>query len=78
MIDISIPDELLAEVDRVSKRLGMSRGQLFAAAIHEYLARHDSDSITDALDRVYAEPCEHVDPAVTAAAYHLLERVEWN
>jgi predicted transcriptional regulator len=36
---ISIPDELFREVERCSRRLGVSRSRLFADAVREYLAR---------------------------------------
>ena len=74
---ISIPEDLYAEADRLARRQKKSRSQLYTDAVREYLARHDTETITDALDRVCDLIDEPVDPAVSAAAIHLLKRVEW-
>ena len=74
---ISIPDDLYAEAEQLTRRLNKSRSQLYAEAVREYLARHDPDAITQALNQV----CKRLDPqedaAVSAAARRLLQRVEW-
>jgi predicted transcriptional regulator len=74
---ISVPDELFAEADRLARRLKRSRSRVYADAIREYVARHDSDSVTTALDRLYAGPDNGLDPALSAAAVSLLQRVDW-
>ena len=74
---ISVPDELFAEADRLARRLNRSRSRVYADAIREYVARHDSESVTAGLNRVYAELDGRVDPAVSAAAERLLQRVDW-
>jgi metal-responsive CopG/Arc/MetJ family transcriptional regulator len=74
---VSIPDELFAEADRLARRLRRSRSRLYADAVREYLARHDPEGITEALDRVYAADDVGVDPAVAPAGRRALERVEW-
>jgi metal-responsive CopG/Arc/MetJ family transcriptional regulator len=76
---ISLPDELFAEVERLARRFGRRRSELYAAALREYVARHAPDEVTDALDRVVAEigasPTE--DRFVDAAARRVLETTEW-
>ena len=74
---ISIPDDVFAEAEQLTRRLNKSRSQLYTEAIREYLARHDPDAVTEALNRVCELVDPHDDPAVTAAGRHLLERVEW-
>lgn len=74
---ISIPDDVYAEAERLTQRLGKSRSQLYTEAVREYLARHDPDAITDAIDRVSSAVDSRPDPFVSAAAHRLLERVEW-
>lgn len=74
---ISIPDKLYAEAERLSRRSKKSRSQLYAEAVAEYLARHDPEAVTEAMNKV----CEAVDtrpePVVSAAARRILKRVEW-
>jgi hypothetical protein len=45
--------------------------------VREYVARHDPDAVTDALNRVCDAVEPGIDPAVAAAGTRLLERVEW-
>ena len=74
---ISVPDDVFAEAERLTRRLGKSRSQLYTEAIREYLARHDPDAVTQALDQLYEQMDSRLDPAVGAAAVQLLQRVEW-
>ncbi len=67
----------MAEARRLAQRLGKSRSRLYQEAVAEYLARHDPDAITAALDRVARELGTGVDPFSSAAARQLLERAEW-
>jgi len=50
---ISIPDSVFEAADRLAHRLGMSRSELYRAAIGEYLARHAEDRVTEKLNEVY-------------------------
>ena len=74
---VSIPNDVYAEADRVARRQGKSRSQLYTEAVREYLARHEAETITYTLNRVCDLIDEPVDPAVSAAAIHLLKRVDW-
>lgn len=75
---ISIPADLHSEVDRLARRLNRSRSRLYADAVREYVARHDPDAVTDALNRV-CDLADHpgIDSVVAAASARVLERVEW-
>jgi metal-responsive CopG/Arc/MetJ family transcriptional regulator len=72
---ISLPDELFAETEALARRLGTSRSRLYAAALREYVARHQPDEVTAALDRVYADAAP--DPVLAAAAANALLASEW-
>jgi metal-responsive CopG/Arc/MetJ family transcriptional regulator len=74
---ISIPDRLFADADRLARRLKKSRSTLFSEAVSEYLARHDSEAITEAMHVVCAELDSRPDPGLAAAARRVLERNEW-
>jgi hypothetical protein len=75
---ISIPDDIFAEAERLARRQRKSRSQLYSEAIEEYVARHDPDAITDAMDRLCEELGSEPDPAVSALARRALERSEWD
>jgi predicted transcriptional regulator len=50
---ISIPDPLFNAVERLAKRLGISRSELFQRAVKEFLGNHKDKGVTEALNEVY-------------------------
>ena len=74
---ISLPDELFASADALAERLGVSRSQLFATALAEYIAKHQSQKVTDRLNAVYATEASALDPAVRRAQRRTLEKNSW-
>ena len=64
---ISLPDALFESADALAQRLGVSRSQLFATALAEYLAKHQTRKLTDRLNSVYATEPSRLDPAIGAA-----------
>ena len=74
---ISLPDELFGEADLLATRLGISRSQLYASALAEYVAKHRDSAVTDALDRVYASEDAAGDQAQNSVARAALRRSEW-
>jgi metal-responsive CopG/Arc/MetJ family transcriptional regulator len=52
---ISIPDEVFRAAERVARRLGLSRSELYSRAVAGYVDEHDDDQVTEALDGLYAE-----------------------
>ena len=51
---VSIPDGLFESAEGFARRQGMSRSELYASALREYLAEHKAEGITERLDAVYA------------------------
>lgn len=49
---ISIPDKLFKEAETLAKTTGSTRSGLIAKALAEYMARHDADAVTEAMNRV--------------------------
>ena len=75
---ISLPDELFADAEAEAKRLGVSRSELYARAIAEFVKRRRSDDITERLNRVYSGVSSEMDPVLFQM--HLLSapsREEW-
>ena len=50
---ISLPDKLFHEADAFANGAGLSRSELYATAIAEYLARRNAALVTARLDLVY-------------------------
>jgi metal-responsive CopG/Arc/MetJ family transcriptional regulator len=76
-IVISLPDDVFAAAGRLARRTKKSRSQLFSDAVREYVARHATEEITDAMDRVCAKLKLQPDEFATAAASRILTGVEW-
>jgi metal-responsive CopG/Arc/MetJ family transcriptional regulator len=74
---ISIPDKVFAEAERLSRRLKKSRSQIYTEAVNEYIARHDPEAVTEAMNRACEAVGEYTDPAISAATRRTLESVEW-
>jgi hypothetical protein len=76
---VSIPDPVFEAAERLAKRLGKSRSQLFADALRAYLERHDDDAITRRInDIVDTDPdVTRLDPVLDAMQLATLRKVEW-
>jgi metal-responsive CopG/Arc/MetJ family transcriptional regulator len=73
---ISIPDKIFKKADRLARRLGISRSQLYSEAVEAYVNRRRPESITEAMNRVVDEVGPARDDFVSAAANRVLERTE--
>jgi metal-responsive CopG/Arc/MetJ family transcriptional regulator len=74
---ISLPDDLFESADELAERLGVSRSELYAEAVAEYLAKHRNEDVTARLNEVYADEASGVDPAVRSAQARSLGSSEW-
>lgn len=74
---ISLPDDLFRSADALAERLGISRSQLFATALAEYLAKHQTRKITDRLNTVYGTESSTLEPALYRAQKRLLAGDTW-
>jgi metal-responsive CopG/Arc/MetJ family transcriptional regulator len=71
---ISIPDQLFRNADKLAKHLEISRSELYARAVEEYLAEHRADRVREALDAVYGEEGSELDPALAAMQRDAVDR----
>lgn len=74
---ISLPDPVFKEAEILAKRLGMSRSELYATAVAQFVATHREEDITAALNEVYSENDSAVDPALNQLQWLALPREEW-
>jgi metal-responsive CopG/Arc/MetJ family transcriptional regulator len=74
---ISLPDPLFRSADVLADRLGISRSQLYATALAEYLAKHQTRKVTERLDEVYAAEPGRLEPGLAAAQTRTVRRNEW-
>lgn len=74
---ISIPDDLFQGVEHLARRSKRSRSGVFSDAVREYLARHSSEEVTDAINRACSSIGDAQDPFLASAAHSLLARTQW-
>ena len=74
---ISLPDQLFRAGDALAKRMKLSRSELYARALAEYLAKHRSDQLTQRLNAVYATEDSALDPDLARVQAKSLPRDEW-
>lgn len=74
---ISIPDPIFDAAEQVAGRLGLSRSELYARAVAEFVRRHRDDKVTQALNRVYSRHSSRLDPVLEKIQYASLPYEEW-
>ncbi len=76
-IAISIPDEIHRDAERLCHRLKKSRSHIYAQAMSEFVARHEPDAVTEAINKVCDAIDAPLDAVLMTASEKTLEAVEW-
>ncbi len=58
---ISIPDPLFEAADRLAAALGVSRSELYAKAVQNFVQRRRRRGVTEALNRVFSAESSSLD-----------------
>jgi metal-responsive CopG/Arc/MetJ family transcriptional regulator len=74
---ITLPHHLFRAGEALAKRLKVSRSELYARALGEYLAKHRADQITQRLNAVYGSVDRGLDPGLGALQARSLGRYDW-
>lgn len=74
---ISVPDPVFTSADALAKRLGVSRSQLYATALAEYIAKFQAGRVTERLDAVYAKEGSRLERRLARVQRRALQRAEW-
>jgi metal-responsive CopG/Arc/MetJ family transcriptional regulator len=74
---ISIPDDLFRKAEATARRLRVSRSELYAKAIVEFLKEQDRSVITERLNNVYSRHTAEVDPGLHRAQMKSLGNEPW-
>ena len=61
---ISLPDTIFEAAEKAAERLALSRSQLYAKAIAEFVELHAQADVTEKLDQVYKEGSSRLDPVL--------------
>jgi metal-responsive CopG/Arc/MetJ family transcriptional regulator len=76
---ISIPEPVFEAAERLARRLGKSRSQLYSEAVARYVEQHCDTDVTERLNAIYdAEPeRSKLDPVLAALQWRSLPKEEW-
>lgn len=74
---ISIPDDLFVSADSLAKRLHMSRSELYARAVQQYVAECRHTGVKEKLDQIYEPENASVDSAILNAQAASIPGEEW-
>lgn len=76
---ISIPDEDFEAAEQIAEELGLSRSELYANAVREFIARRKRQDITERLDQLYGDGSvsSQLDPVLATLQGLSLPKEEW-
>lgn len=74
---VSLPDEVFEKAERLASRLKVSRSELYARALQDYVCRHSPEAITDAYDQICSELDSKPDAFTQRANRATFKRAEW-
>ena len=74
---ISLPDPVFESAEAMAAELGISRSQLYATAIQEFVQAQKRNGITEALNRVYEKVDQTPDPFLETLQLATLTRDPW-
>jgi HSP90 family molecular chaperone len=74
---ITIPNEIFEEAEKTARRLGVSRSELYANAVLEFVRHHRSDDVTEKLNEIYEREPSKLNSILHAFQYASLDKDEW-
>ena len=74
---ISIPDDLFEAAEKAAKNLGVSRSELYANAVREFVERYRRDNVTEKLNEIYAAEDSELDPILEQLQGSTLPKEDW-
>ena len=74
---VSVPDDLFRLGETAARRLRVSRSQLYATALAEFLHRQRANAVTERLNEVYSRRKAKVDPLLHRAQSSSIDKDSW-
>ena len=76
-VAISLPDPVFVAAEHLAQELKMSRSQLYAQALSEFLQARSSAAITAKLNEVHGRESTPVEPGLMTAQLQTLSHETW-
>lgn len=76
---ISIPDPVFAAAEKLARRLGISRSQLYSTAIDAFIEKYRYSGVSERLDAIYAVNPEasRLEPGVEELQSRSMDEEDW-
>ncbi len=74
---ISIPDQIFTAAEQTAKRLGISRSELYASAVRDYVESHMAEAVTEKLNQVYSAEESSLDSNLQSLQSSSLDSEDW-
>lgn len=76
---ISIPDTLFDAAERLAKRLGVSRSELYQRAVVSFIEKHRAEGVTESLDALYESEgiSSGLDPVIEHLQGASIAKEDW-
>jgi metal-responsive CopG/Arc/MetJ family transcriptional regulator len=76
-VAISLPDPIFSAAEQLAQKLHVSRSQLYAQAIEEYLDKRHDPVVTERLNAVYSAVPSEIDSALVSAQLGAIGHEAW-
>ena len=76
-VAISLPDRLFQDAETVAKTRGVSRSQLYATALADFLNQNKPREVTERLNVIYGQKPAKVDRILNQMQLRALPDEEW-
>jgi metal-responsive CopG/Arc/MetJ family transcriptional regulator len=76
-VAISVPDTVFNAGERLARQLKVSRSELYANALAEYVGVRGAAAVSEKLNAVYALQASSVDPSLSVAQSRALADEAW-
>ena len=76
---ISIPDQVFESAEKLARRRGKSRSELYAQALSDYLDRNSDGLVKESLDKLYSKDNDsgRVDENLSELQFRSLRTDQW-
>lgn len=75
---ISIPEPVFNTAEKLARRLGLSRSELYVRAISSYVENHKDQKVTELLNEVYGNTEDHgLDKSFKKAQVKSIDKEVW-
>lgn len=74
---ISIPDSLFKTAEKTAKKMGVTRSNLYATAIKEFIENHTPLKVTEKLNSIYSSENSKLDDSIVNMQTKSINNGEW-